>query len=81
MTELAKVETVKTEEKVGKEKKVTLREVLRAELAEILKEKEGLAKIGRTKEGLVVVRGDETAIVRVILKKEAVEAKDILETL
>lgn len=81
MTEVAKVEVVETKEKETKEKKVTLRETLRAELAELLKEKEGLAKIGRTKEGLVITRGEETAVVRVILKKEAVEAKDIVETL
>lgn len=71
----------KVEVKEVKEKKVTLRETLRAELAEMLKEKEGLAKIGRTKEGLVITRGEETAVVRVILKKEAIETKDIVETL
>lgn len=71
----------KVEVKEEKEKKVTLRETLRGELAEILKEKEGLTKIARTKEGLVVKRGDETAIVRVILKKTKIEAKDIVEEL
>jgi hypothetical protein len=77
MAEVEKVVEVKEE----KEKKVTLRETLRAELAEILKETEGVAKIARTKEGLVVKRGEETAIVRVILKKTAVEAKDVVEEL
>ncbi len=64
-----------------KEQKVTLRETLRAELAEVLKAKEGVEKIGRTKEGLVVRRGEETAVVRVILKKEAVNQEDIVEEL
>ncbi len=64
-----------------KEKKVTLRETLRTELAEMLKESEGVTKIARTKEGLVVKRGDETAVVRVILKKATIEAADIVEEL
>jgi len=42
-------------------------------------EKFELEKIGRTKEGLLVKVGDEDVIVRVILKKEKVEAKDIVE--
>lgn len=63
----------------GKEKKVTAREELRGVIAGLLMEEFGLEKIGRTKEGLLVKVGDEDVIVRVILKKEKVEAKDIVE--
>jgi len=63
----------------GKEKKVTARETLRTVIAGLLMEKFELEKIGRTKEGLLVKVGDEDVIVRVILKKEKVEAKDIVE--
>jgi len=75
-TETAKVE------KVEKAPKVTPRTILQDELAEILKAKEGLDKIARTSEGLVVPReGAEPIVVRVIQKKATVEAKDIKEWL
>ncbi|MFA6711130.1 MAG: hypothetical protein WCS33_00235 [Candidatus Caldatribacteriota bacterium] len=65
----------------GKEKKVTARETLRTVIAGLLMDEFGLEKIGRTKEGLLVRTGDEDLIVRVILKKNKVEAKDIVETI
>ena len=65
----------------GKEKKVTEREVLREKLAVMLMREMGLEKMGRTKEGLVVKVGEETLVVRVILKKEKVETKDVVEVL
>lgn len=61
--------------------KMTEREIVRNSLAETLKEKHGLEKIGRTKEGLVLEVNGKHVIVRTILKKENVEAKDILEHL
>jgi len=78
---VATVESVENVESKEKEVKITLRETLRSELAEMLKASEGLTKISRTKEGLVVKRGEETAVVRVILKKNAIEANDIVEEL
>ncbi len=65
----------------AKEKKVTLREVVRDELAKLVMEAKGMAEIGRTKEGLVLREGEETVVIKVILKKDAVETKDIVETL
>jgi hypothetical protein len=79
MAEVAKVAVAEVKEE--KAKKVTAREVIRAELAEILKREKGLEKIARTKEGLVLVVGEETVVIRVILKKEKIEANEILETL
>ncbi len=64
-----------------KEKKVTLREVVRDELAKLVMEARGMEEIGRTKEGLVLREGEETVVIKVILKKDAVETKDIVETL
>ena len=64
-----------------KEKKVTVREVMREKLAVMLMKEMGLEKMGRTKEGLVVKVGEETLVVRVILKKEKVETKDVVEVL
>ncbi len=40
-----------------------------------------MEKIGRTKEGLVVEIGEETVVVKTILKKDKVEKKDIIEFL
>ncbi len=65
----------------AKEKKVTLREVVRDELAKLVMEARGMEEIGRTKEGLVLREGEETVVIKVILKKDAVEKKDIVETL
>ncbi len=64
-----------------KEKKVTLREVVRDELAKLVMEARGMTEIGRTKEGLVLREGEETVVIKVILKKDAVETKNIVETL
>ena len=65
----------------AKKVKVTEREIVRNALAENLKEAYGLEKIGRTKEGLVLEVNGVNVVVRTILKKEKVEAKDIVETL
>ncbi len=65
----------------AKEKKVTLREVVRDELAKLVMEARGMEEIGRTKEGLVVREGEETVVIKVILKKGVVEKKDIVEFL
>ncbi len=65
----------------AKEKKVTVREILREELAILIMEAKGMEKIGRTKEGLVVEIGEETVVVKTILKKDKVEKKDIVEIL
>lgn len=65
----------------GKEKKVTARENLRMVVAGLLMDEFGLEKIDRTKEGLVVRIGEEDLVVRVILKKDKVEKKDVVETI
>ncbi len=65
----------------AKEKKVTVREILREELAILIMEARGMERIGRTKEGLVVEIGEETVVVKTILKKDRVEKKDIVEIL
>ncbi len=65
----------------AKKVKVTEREIVRNALAENLKEAYGLEKIGRTKEGLVLEVNGVNVVVRTILKKEKIEAKDIVETL
>ena len=69
----------------AKEKKVVLRDVLRAELAQLIMADRGLPSIERTKEGLVVQELGEDGkvvhlIVRVIEKKSLVEKADIVET-
>ncbi len=64
-----------------KEQKVTLREIVRNELAMLVMEARGMTEIGRTKEGLVLRESEETVVIKVILKKGAVETKDIVETL
>ncbi len=64
-----------------KEQKVTLREIVREELAILIMEQRGMVEIGRTKEGLVIEEGEEVVVVKVILKKGQVETKDIVETL
>ncbi len=65
----------------AKEKKVTLREIVREELAILIMEQRGMVEIERTKEGLVIEEGEEVVVVKVILKKDRVEKKDIIETL
>ncbi len=64
-----------------KEQKVTLREIVREELAILIMEQRGMTEIGRTKEGLVIEEGEEVVVVKIILKKGQVEKKDIIETL
>ncbi len=64
-----------------KEQKVTLREIVREELAILIMEQRGMSEIGRTKEGLVIEEGEEVVVVKIILKKGQVETKDIVETL
>ncbi len=64
-----------------KEQKVTLREIVREELAILIMEQRGMVEIGRTKEGLVIEEGEEVVVVKIILKKGQVEKKDIVETL
>ena len=69
----------------AKEKKVALRDIVRAELAQLIMADRGLPEIGRTKEGLVIQeKGDEGQlvhlVVRVIEKKSLVEKADIVET-
>lgn len=69
---------------MAKEQKVKApepRDVLRAELAQLLMEHEDLPRIERTKEGLVISRGEVDLVVRVIQKKERVEANAIVETI
>ena len=67
-----------------KVKKVELRDTLRNEVAFLLMQERGLAKIGRSKEGLVIeeVDGNGEAVnlvIRVIQKKAVVENADIVE--
>jgi len=56
--------------------KVTEREIVREALAETLKAT-GANLIGRTKEGLVLEVNGKHVVVRTILKKANVEAKDL----
>ena len=65
----------------AKEKKVTKREILRAELAILLKTAKGLEAISRTKEGLVITDGETDLIVRVIEKKDRIKKVDVVEVL
>jgi len=58
--------------------KVTEREIVREGLVETLKAT-GANLIGRTKEGLVLEVNGSHVVVRTILKKELVEAKDLIE--
>lgn len=66
---------------VEKAKKVTLRDVVRNELAGLIMEARGEVFIDRTKEGLVIREGSETLVIRVIQKKDMVERKDVVETI
>lgn len=59
--------------------KVTEREIVRTALLENLVES-GANLVGRTKEGLVLEVNGNHVVVRTILKKAKVEAKDLLET-
>lgn len=68
-----------TEKGKGKVAKVTEREIVREILRERLVET-GSNLIGRTKEGLVLEVNGNHVVVRTILKKEKVEAKDLIET-
>lgn len=68
-----------TEKGKGKVAKVTEREIVREILRERLVET-GSNLIGRTKEGLVLEVNGNHVVVRTILKKEKVEAKDLVET-
>ncbi len=59
--------------------KVTEREIVRLALVEALV-KDGANLVGRSKEGLVLEVNGSHVVVKTILKKEKVEAKDIVET-
>ncbi len=65
----------------AKEKKITSRDQLRNELAELIMNARDLTVLERTKEGLVVKNGDEYLVVRVVLKKDPIERTDVVETL
>ncbi len=64
---------------MAKEKKVTLRDKLQNELAQLIMQERDHVFIDRTKEGLVVQFGDETLVVRVVHKKGIIERKDVVE--
>ncbi len=64
-----------------KEKKVEARDILRAELAQLVMEAKGLDEIKRTKEGLVVTEDGQDLVIRVIQKKAKVEGKDVIEVI
>ncbi len=59
--------------------KITEREMVRDILKNTLVET-GANLVGRNKEGLVLEVNGNHVVVRTILKKEKVEAKDLLET-
>lgn len=65
----------------AKEKKVkiTERDIVRDVLVKVLADS-GSNMVGRTKEGIVLEVNGNHVVVRTILKKEKVEAKDLLET-
>ncbi len=65
----------------AKEKKITSRDQLRNELAELIMNARGLTVLERTKEGLVVKNGDEDLVIRVVLKKDPVVKADVVEIL
>ncbi len=65
----------------GKAKKVEPRDIWRNKVAQLIMEDMGLGEIGRTKEGILVRDGDQDIIIKVIQKKDKVEAKDIVETI
>lgn len=60
----------------GKVAKVTEREIVKGVLVEVLKEK-GANIVGAVKEGILLEVNGRHVVVRTILKKENVEAKDI----
>ena len=62
-----------------KKVKITEREIVRDQLRDMLVAN-GSNVVGRTKEGILLEVNGNHVIVRTILKKEKVEAKDILET-
>jgi hypothetical protein len=63
----------------GKDKavKITEREIVKAELARLLKEN-GANLLGATKEGLVLEVNGKHVVVRTILKKENIAKRSIL---
>ncbi len=70
----------------AKEKKVELRDVVRAQLAQLIMADRGLGEIVRTKEGLVVQEVNDKGeavhlVVRVIQKKELTGQGDVVETI
>lgn len=71
---------------MAKEKKVELRDVVRAELAQLIMEARDLGEILRTKEGLVIQETNDKGekvhlVVRVIQKKSLVGQGDVVETI
>ena len=62
-----------------KKVKVTEREIVRGVLVEVLKAS-GSNVVGRTKEGILLEVNGNHVVVKTILKKEKVEAKDLVET-
>ena len=63
----------------AKKVKVTERDIVRGVLVQVLADA-GSNMIGRTKEGILLEVNGNHVIVKTILKKERVEAKDLIET-
>lgn len=73
-------------EKAEKTKKVELRDIVRAELAQMIMKSRKMVTIDRTREGLVLRETSDNGervdlIVRVIQKKAVIETADIVETI
>lgn len=64
-----------------KEKKVEARDVFRGELAQMIMRERCMTGIRRTKEGLVVTVDGQDLVIRVVQKKERIEAADVVETI
>ncbi len=63
------------------DKKVTLRETVRADLAQMILREFGLSELPRTKEGLLLQEDEADVVIKVIQKKDRVENQDIVEVI
>lgn len=61
--------------------KAAMRERVRDHLADLIMKEHFLDEIRQTKEGLVLSLREGDVVIRVVLKKERVEAQDVIDTI